>query len=525
MEHNIFAEFAPKYWQKELSALPVVSGTKRPAVKQWSAFQANLPSEARRQEWLDEYGSAGIGINTGVQVLPDEILVGIDVDDDRLVRLAFALLGHPSCGKRGKKGATYFVRMQKPKKSFSTILKGGEGLGNIDVLAGAKFTVLPPTIHPDTGAPYDWLGQSLLEIEFAALPFVEKSTLDLLKAAIGSDHAAVITSGEATHDAGVRLAAELVSFGASDEQIETIISNLLPESYSGNSLDELPRWIESARSKGFDLFTGYGEYEAGDVGPLPLGYTRDGSYALRDQVRGIILVMSANQLLNYQSLVGLAPTGFWAAQFPSEKSGFSAMGAGEALIEACRNQGPFDPARVRGRGVWKDGGNLIANLGQELDPDLQHQYLAFSSIEVPDDGDVDAEALRALFRLFPFKDPNNADLLFGWVAIAPLCGALDWRPMGTFLDHPIPARRRCTTFLRRSSNPWLSRPTGKARKPAFASGWDRTRCQWLLMSLRPTATRSGCSPSCAWRAVPRRQIPRCSGERRREGPCNLASRR
>lgn len=231
------------------------------------------------------------------------------------------------------------------------------------------------------------------------------------------------------------LVAELVAANATDEEILAVVSGLLPENYRGNSLEELPEWIASARKKGFDQKSRNHDYDAGQIGPIPLGFTKDGNYALRDQIRNIILVLSANQLLNTQSLIGLAPSEFWAEQYPGSKSLFSSMLAGEALLRACRQLGAFDPGKVRGRGVWKEQGQVIANLGQPLPGDLTHQYLAFSRISVPETFEFDATGFRDLLRLLPFKDQNNADLLFGWACLAPLCGALEWR-MHMFLYGP-----------------------------------------------------------------------------------------
>ena len=111
---------------------------------------------------------------------------------------------------------------------------------------------MPPSIHPDTGKPYEVIGQSLLEVDFALLPEISRHQLELLKATIGSEYAAVIISGNATHDAGVGLTAVLVHAGATDDEITTIFTGLLPDDYGGNSLKELPEWIKSARKKGFD---------------------------------------------------------------------------------------------------------------------------------------------------------------------------------------------------------------------------------------------------------------------------------
>ena len=76
--------------------------------------------------------------------------------------------------------------------------------------------------------------------------------MELLRATIGSEYAAVVMSGKTTHDAGVAITTVLVHAGATDDEVTSIFAGLLPEDYRGNSQKELPEWIKSARERGFD---------------------------------------------------------------------------------------------------------------------------------------------------------------------------------------------------------------------------------------------------------------------------------
>ena len=49
-----------------------------------------------------------------------------------------------------------------------------------------KLCVIPPTIHPDTGLPYRWIGAPLHEVDFNELPIVEmRRCLDKRQFSIG----------------------------------------------------------------------------------------------------------------------------------------------------------------------------------------------------------------------------------------------------------------------------------------------------------------------------------------------------
>lgn len=254
MTESVFEKEAGKYWARSLPIVPTKG--KVPVLAGWTGLLGGTPSEAKQTELLRDHGGANIGLLLGFGLAPDQVVAALDVDDDNLVKLVLRLLGLSSgntggklVGKRGKKGATVFVRTSKTLKS--TVIKGAADHGNIDFLAAGKMTVMPPSIHPDTGKPYEAFGDALLDADFADLPELNEHQIKLLKVALGSEHLSALISGKATHDSGVALTAAVVSAGASDEEIEAIILGALPDNYTGDSASELPEWIESARAKDF----------------------------------------------------------------------------------------------------------------------------------------------------------------------------------------------------------------------------------------------------------------------------------
>ncbi|MGH1570496.1 bifunctional DNA primase/polymerase [Methylobacterium sp. P31] len=221
----------------------------RRSLKGWPGFASSPLNADRRAELINRYSDRGLGILTGTELSDGYRLGAIDIDQDAIVSVVQVILGDAPCAKRGKKGLTVFVRYGEDLKS--TKVADGSGSGAIDILLGGKFSVLPPSIHPETCEPYIWVGPDLLDVDLESLPIIDRETLRLLRTVVGSPHAQVITSGTGTHDAGVAFAAQLVAHGCEDEQIIAIVTALLPAGYDGNSLAELPGWIESAREKGF----------------------------------------------------------------------------------------------------------------------------------------------------------------------------------------------------------------------------------------------------------------------------------
>jgi hypothetical protein len=173
-------------------------------------------------------------------------------------------------------------------------------------------------------------------------------------------------------------------------------------------------------------------YDPGAEGPIPVGYYKDGAtFALYDQKRRLLLPpLSSDQLMASNKLVGFAPPEFWSAQFPAKQGIFNSYRAGVALIAACKQAGPFDPMKVRGRGVWREGDRVVVNLGETVPPGLPHTYLCFKGIQLGTVANFDAAGLLQMWRVYRWEDPNSAVLLLGWAFCAPLAGMLAWRPHG-----------------------------------------------------------------------------------------------
>jgi hypothetical protein len=175
MSDRVFAELATAYRSAGFWARPVSPGSKACHVRDWQKPDPELPP-VTLCAWLGTHAHFGIGLLMG-SPFPDGTTLGaLDIDHDHYVDLAKASLGDPPCGRIGKKGAVYFVRVRGAPRNFEFRVKGDEGkrYGKVaECLFAKKLCVIPPTIHPETGQRYRWIGTSLLEIDFCKLPIVE----------------------------------------------------------------------------------------------------------------------------------------------------------------------------------------------------------------------------------------------------------------------------------------------------------------------------------------------------------------
>ena len=245
----IFKTFAPKYWAAGYSVIPLDPGTKKPAISRWTGYCNNLPNQLTQSKWLETYGANGIGLLLGTEVQPAFRILAVDIDRDALADPVSALFEARS-GKRGKKGVTLFVRVPVSEKIKSSKIPGPDADAG-DLLGSGRMTVLPPSIHPDTGEPYEFTGAELLETPFDELPLFDRRLSAVLSRLCASTSWEAIQAGQGTHDATLKLSAQLVASGATDEEIFRVVKALLPPDYAGNTIEELPEMIRSAREKGF----------------------------------------------------------------------------------------------------------------------------------------------------------------------------------------------------------------------------------------------------------------------------------
>lgn len=142
-------------------------------------------------------------------------------------------------------------------------------------------------------------------------------------------------------------------------------------------------------------------------------------------------------------LLQLAPVQYYEREFPS-KSGADFFAAANTLMRNNEAFGIYDPARIRGRGAWYDDGRTVLHLGNQLivdgkkhkisELDTKYIYEAerptenksydFSSVL----GVNESRKLIKICDMISWENEINSKLFAGWLAIAPICGAIDWRP-------------------------------------------------------------------------------------------------
>jgi hypothetical protein len=168
-----FARLALSYAERGFSPLPIGPNSKVPGFRtghlhKWEQF-CDVAADARQiASWGRCEPEAGIGLACGFNDL-----VAVDVDNVKACGAVREVFGgiHPPT-KRGRKGATAFfcskgvsIRARKfREKPFENSAGKIVRPTLVEILAHGNQTVIPPSIHPETGKPYAWIHGSPEEV-------------------------------------------------------------------------------------------------------------------------------------------------------------------------------------------------------------------------------------------------------------------------------------------------------------------------------------------------------------------------
>jgi len=184
-----YARVGAKLVDQGYSAIPCRPGSKVPGIctpfgawknqTDWPQFCERLPVAAETEKW-STWPDAGVCIALGGE--HGLVAVDIDSDDPAIVDAIEAALGDLSfVQKAGRKGRTLFYRAGPAVVSTAFNVNGERVL---DLLCKGKQTVVPPTIHKDTGRPYTWLSGSLEHVAPESLPMLPDDIAERLAEAL-----------------------------------------------------------------------------------------------------------------------------------------------------------------------------------------------------------------------------------------------------------------------------------------------------------------------------------------------------
>ncbi len=202
MTDNIFLDTAPAYYARNISVIPLKHHEKRPIPFGWSAFHDKAVDQQQAEEWLRLHPHANIGVVLGEQ----SGIAVMDIDDDDIVEAMKKILPPSPWERIGAKGMVIAYKYTSNVPTFRIKKEGNHTL--IEYLSSGTQVVLPPSIHPDTQAPYT-ANCDLLDV-IDSLPTLPNDIEDRLREELGKDY---VLSSSSTGNFNT---AEYQSLGARD---------------------------------------------------------------------------------------------------------------------------------------------------------------------------------------------------------------------------------------------------------------------------------------------------------------------
>lgn len=141
------------------------------------------------------------------------------------------------------------------------------------------------------------------------------------------------------------------------------------------------------------------------------------------------------------NLLSLAPLTYWEREYSGRQGPDYTIACNDCMRD-CEERGIYDPFRIRGRGAWFDSGRVVLHMGNRLIVDnknldvsgIDSHYIYESGLPVEDENNnnplfkEEAGKLLDICKLLSWENDISSRLLAGWLALAPICGAIDWRP-------------------------------------------------------------------------------------------------
>lgn len=150
----------------------------------WNAVEVTHESWEFWEENLD-MGRLGYGLLLG-EKYSGVCAIDFDTNDQEIIDRVVKFLDIPLVGiKVGSKGFTCFFRIDEEYPDRLIYQYKLNGSVAVEFFLGRKYTVIPPSPHPD-GGHYRWEGDSLLNIDIQDLPILTVKEIEMVGEIINS---------------------------------------------------------------------------------------------------------------------------------------------------------------------------------------------------------------------------------------------------------------------------------------------------------------------------------------------------
>jgi hypothetical protein len=449
IEQNPTLAWARHYLASGLHPIPCRG---KAATKDWKKFQTQPPTDADLERWFLRPGY-------NVALVLGRGLIAVDLDgpgaEEALAEAGVVLPPDAPRSRTSEHGAHVFLRVDGPVENRVKMLASNQKrpgsekpLWQVDVRADGGIVVVAPSIHPDHGTAYEWIRRIGADI-----PAAPAALLALIK----NHKAGARDSGpDGERPKWVSQALQGVGDGQRDDVCTKLAGYFLGHTHPPDIVKPIlyafadkctPPFPHSQVDKTVDSVTrkDSAAREAAAAAQEQefqiLGHDH-GAYFYLPRGSQQVVELRAEQHTKLH-LLRLAPLQHWEESYANRK-GVEWDLAANALIRKSEAAGIYDPERVRGRGAWWDADRATCVLhvgdalvvGDRREPvaaarGARYVYEAAAPIPVDADDPLDVDSANRVVDLLEqcsWEKPISARLAAGWAVVAPVCGALPWRP-------------------------------------------------------------------------------------------------
>jgi hypothetical protein len=218
---NNYRECAQDYVKAGYSLIPDKFRMKQPAIRDWSRYCGELPTDADVAQW-SEIGDTNVAICLGEA--SGIVVLDFDCEDVDLIKKIEPYLPPSPVERVGAKGWARFFRYNG---EHSEIVRYN-GKVVFEVLSNNKKITIPPSTHPN-GMKYEWSNKSLLEVTRSELPLLPPILVETVRQVLctqspGTEWESATKASNGRNGSLVSLAAKLISKGKSvDEAVKELV--------------------------------------------------------------------------------------------------------------------------------------------------------------------------------------------------------------------------------------------------------------------------------------------------------------
>jgi len=169
-----------------------------------------------------------------------------------------------------------------------------------------------------------------------------------------------------------------------------------------------------------------------------LGHDQGGYYYFPRESQQIRCLKSEQH--SKLQLISLCSLNWWEGRF-HKKNGADWDAAANELIRVSHKVGVYNPDMKRGSGAWWDRKKVVLHFGNKLRVDgqvyqlsefkTQYIYEAGPPVRLTDEKPAtvtEAKEFLEILEMLKWEKSIYGTLAAGWTVLAPICGALRWRP-------------------------------------------------------------------------------------------------